>query len=269
MLHFDRAIQFCQEGLPKFRRLRARGKTIPWKKGRGKHGGKDMEFNQEIKERVRALLLDVDGTLFSSEGIIHEVYADAFQRFKEERGKPERCPSREQIMAEIGKPVKVIFQNLTPELESADQDALSESILRDLVRRIDAGEGEHYPGVRETLQALRDKGMLIFAASNGRLPYIEAILRAGNYSSLFTDVPSINYRDIRDKNELVAHTLTKNGLAPEQALVVGDRASDRDAALSNGCYFAACLYGHGNPAEHEGAHLFLENFPGLAEIFSA
>lgn len=215
---------------------------------------------------VRALFWDVDGTLFSSEGIIHEVYRRVFDGYRAENGRPERTPTLEEIVAEIGKPVRVIFQNLVPELPEEERQILSDRVLEELVLAIDAGEGEHYPGVRETLTALRERGFLFFGASNGRRAYVEAILKKNGTYSLFDEIPAIDNASIRDKNELVAKTLAKHGLRAEEAAVIGDRTSDRDAALQNGLRFLAARYGHGNPAEWEGACAFADSVPELLEL---
>ena len=86
-------------------------------------------------------------------------------------------PGRERIMLEIGKPVKKIFENLFPDLPDTDRDQISDSILGLLCARIDRGEGEYYPEVRATVDKIRAAGGEILVASNGRRPYIEAILR--------------------------------------------------------------------------------------------
>jgi len=216
--------------------------------------------------RVRALFWDVDGTLFSSEGIIHRVYQRVFERYRAEHGRPQRTPDLEEIVEQIGKPVRVIFQNLVPELPEAERDALSEGVLGELVAAIRNGEGEHYSGVRETLTELRERGFRFFAASNGRRPYVEAILKKNGTYSLFEEIPAVDNAEIRDKNELAAKTLEKHGLRPEEAAVIGDRASDRDAALKNGLLFIAARFGHGAAEEWEGACAFVDSVPELLQV---
>ena len=225
-----------------------------------------MQSTRTLKGKIKNLLLDVDGALFSSEAMIHGVYAEEFAAYKKRTGRPEKIPTLEEIVAQIGKPVKEIFQNLVPELPEAEQDELSEKILENLVRRIQAGEGEHFPGVRETIQNLRTRSLKIFTASNGRLPYIKAILETNQVARYFDDMPHVDQQNIHNKIELVAATLKANNLLPGETLVVGDRTSDRDAALENGCYFAACNYGHGEADEHIGAVLFLDRFDELEDL---
>ena len=203
--------------------------------------------------RFQAVFFDVDGTIFSSEGIILEVYHDNFKEYQKKTGKPKKLPGLDEIMAQIGKPVRTIFDNLVPELEFAEKEELSNSILSDLVRRIENGKGHYYDGITESVKKLADAGLKIFAASNGRKPYVDAILKACSIYELFTEVPVLDYETIHTKIELVDHTMKKHGLKPEHCALLGDRESDRQAALQNGVAYVACAYGHGDAEEHRDA----------------
>ncbi|MEQ9366443.1 MAG: HAD hydrolase-like protein, partial [Leptospirales bacterium] len=100
------------------------------------------------KNKIRAILWDVDGTLFSSEDIIHRIYQSTFEKYRALHGVPARVPVLEEIVAQIGKPVKTIFENLAPDVPEEQRYDLSLGILHGLVTAITAGEGEHYSKVR-------------------------------------------------------------------------------------------------------------------------
>ncbi len=212
---------------------------------------------------IKAILLDIDGTVFSSEEIIGRTYQKEFSHFIEEHGLSIPIPDLPFIMEQIGKPIVEIFRNLAPGIDSSMQLVLSENILHSLVASIDAGEGHYYEKVSEVTSELHRRGYQLFGASNGRYPYIDAILRYMKVRDLFTDVPVVNNENIHNKTELVSWILSAYGLKPEEALMVGDRYSDRDAGVHNGCPFAACRYGHGNEAEWEGATLYLDSYSDL------
>jgi len=216
---------------------------------------------------IRAVLFDIDGTLFSSEDIIEQIYKEEFINYRNAYGKPEKIPSSSEIMAEIGKPVVKIFEALAPDLTEKERDLLSETILHGLVKGIGEGRGHHYPGTREALMRISSRYDL-YAASNGRLPYVESILKVNEVDHLFKAVPFLDYKRIHTKDELVASILKDHGLKPEEALLVGDRTSDRDAALNNGCIFVACRYGHGSEEEWKGAHYFIDSITELADLLS-
>ena len=214
---------------------------------------------------IKAVLFDVDGTLFSSEGIIEQIYKDEFKKFNERYGKPGIIPGHDEIMAQIGKPVVKIFEALAPDLTLEERENLGEIILSELVTLILNGAGEHYDGVSQTIESLSRK-YRIFAASNGRLPYVDAILKANKIEKFFEAIPHVDNINIKNKNELVSSILKNYRLNPEDAVLIGDRTSDRDAALENGCYFIACRYGHGGEEEWKGAHAFIDSITDLLKL---
>lgn len=220
------------------------------------------EFN---KTAIRAILWDVDGTLFSSEDIIHRIYQETFEKYRAMHGVPARVPNLEEIVAQIGKPVKTIFENLAPDVPDEQRYDLSLGILNGLVSAIARGEGEHYAGVKDVLFQLHDRGYQFYGVSNGRYPYIEAILRANGIFALFTDIPTIDNRVLHDKNQLVTHILKTRGFAAHECVLIGDRTSDRDAAISNSVPFIAATYGHGTPSEWDGAALRVDSVQALLD----
>ncbi|EKR52525.1 haloacid dehalogenase-like hydrolase [Leptospira interrogans str. FPW1039] len=217
-------------------------------------------------ESLQALAFDVDGTLFSSEGIILEVYRDSILNFSKTSRIQIELPSRDRIMAEIGKPVKTIFFNLLPQLNEEQRDSISDSVLRFLCDRIKKGEGEFYPNVLETIEILAQKGYRILAASNGRKPYIQTILEVSGILPKFEPILVLDNKRIRTKAEILEEYIKLYHLKPNQILMIGDRLSDHEAARQNGCPFAFCSYGHAPEGEIPDFDLKLKNISDLNEV---
>lgn len=214
----------------------------------------------------RAVLFDVDGTIFSSEDIIAETYVAGFSRFKQKHSEPLDIPGHDRIMQQIGKPIVEIFETLAPGLDQQKRHELSEEILYSLVDAIGNGKGFFYPGAVQTMEKLHGRGYQLFAASNGRYPYIEAILKTCNQLEHFTALPVVDNIKIHNKTELVRSILDDYNIKNTEALMVGDRFSDRDAAIENDVAFAACRFGHGDEKELEGARFYLDQISDLLEI---
>jgi len=214
----------------------------------------------------KAILFDVDGTIFSSEEIIHEIYIEEFEKTRALLGRPAHIPTRPEIIEQIGKPVPVIFANLAPDLSRPEQDELSGRILEGLVTGIAAGRGHHYPGVTETVRELKKRGYDLFTASNGRAPYVRSILQAGGIFPKFKSIPTVG-GTIQNKSELVASILKENLLMPAQAALIGDRASDRDAAIENQVPFVAACFGHGTEEEWGGSVARIDSIHELLDLF--
>lgn len=212
--------------------------------------------------KYKYFALDIDGTIFSSEEIIYPAYAEAMQSFTEEHGLDIQTPSKERIMPEIGKPVKTIFENLFPDLNDALRNALSDKVLQTLVAMIDNGAGDYYPEIEETVKTLTRKGGVILVASNGRQPYIDAILRAAKIFEYVSNPTYIDGKTIFTKSDILRHYVA-TGFSAREILMVGDRKSDWDAARAIGCDFAWCEYGHAEKDEIADYEIKLAAFPDL------
>ncbi|GBF49185.1 phosphatase [Leptospira ryugenii] len=195
------------------------------------------------------LAFDVDGTLFSSESIIFQTYVQAIEEFAAKTGKITKLPSHEAIMAEIGKPVKTIFENLLPDLSPEEREGISHRVLELLCDSIRNGGGDFYAGVGSTIHHLKEKGYTITCASNGRRAYVETVLETAGVLAYFEPILVVNQEHILTKGDIVSEYLKKYQLSPESLVLIGDRYSDWEAARNNGCRFAFCSYGHANPGE--------------------
>ncbi len=218
--------------------------------------------------KIRLIAFDIDGTIFSSENIISEVYKDSIENFSQSTGIHIEMPSHDEIMLQIGKPVKTIFKNLLPHLAEHYRDKISDSVLQFLCERIEKGEGYFYPMVEETIQSLKKKNFVITAASNGRRPYVETILKKSNVLGLFDDLAILNYNDLNTKGDILKYYKKKFGLDGEEILMVGDRASDRDAAIDAGTPFAFCSFGHATEREIPDYSVELKTLYDIVGIFS-
>lgn len=225
-----------------------------------------MQSNIKELQNIKNIFFDVDGTLFSSEHMLEEVYHEAIlDYFKDKNYK--KLPSVEDIIQYIGLPVKEIFQNLLPDLTEKERNIISDKVLEILVYRIGNGEGLHYDGVEEVIKYLYNKNYKLIAASNGRRPYVEIILKVNHIYDYFFDIPCIDNITIFNKSQLVKYAIDKFSLKPEECVIIGDRASDREAAISNQIYFIAADYGHGDMSERNGAILHISSINDLMKYF--
>ncbi len=200
-------------------------------------------------EEIRYLAFDIDGTLFSSEDIILNVYKESILLYKERTGSKLEIPSKEKIMTQIGKPVKTIFLNLVPELSEEDRDSISDDVLRILCEKVRNGEGHIYDNVRETLSKLHQNSFILLTASNGRSQYIDSILGVAGVDNLFTDKVTLNNENLKVKGDILLYYINKYKINPNQILMIGDRFSDFEAAHKAKTPFLFCEYGHADPGE--------------------
>lgn len=219
-----------------------------------------------LKE-VRMIAFDVDGTLFSSESIIFKTYVQAIEEFASKTGKITNLPTHEQIIAEIGKPVKTIFLNLLPELQEEERDSISARVLDLLCDSIRNGGGDFYAGVGSTIHYLKENGYTITCASNGRRAYVETVLETAGVLQYFEPIVVINQETIHTKGEILAEYLRKYNLEPKAVALIGDRYSDWEAARQNGCKFGYCSFGHAPEGEVPDFEWELPDLATLKEFF--
>lgn len=200
-------------------------------------------------EEVRYLAFDIDGTLFSSEEIILDVYKESILLYKQKTGSNLELPSKEKIMAQIGKPVKTIFLNLVPQLSEKDRDSISDDVLRILCEKVMMGEGHIYEKVKETLLQLYQNSYILVTASNGRAKYIDSILNVVGIDQLFSDKVTLDYESLKVKGDILLYYMEKYKIQPIQILMIGDRFSDFEAAQKAKTPFLFCEYGHAEPGE--------------------
>ena len=142
---------------------------------------------------MRAMIaFDLDGVLYTSEPFLGAAYREAIANVNGQRpGSFARVPSTREILDHVGWPVPVILERLFPHIEPAAVDLLSAEILGVICAHVERREGRLFPGVAETLAALRESGFLLAVASNGRRPYVEAVLWAYDLTPYFVDLITV------------------------------------------------------------------------------
>lgn len=222
----------------------------------------------ERRPPVTLLAFDLDGVLYSSEPFLGEAYREAIAAVNARHpGAFARVPTTAEILAHVGWPLPVIFANLFPGVDRAPLDDLHAETLRVICRRVAAGEGLCYPGVADTLRALRAAGHTLCVASNGRTDYVETVIATYGVADLF--LARVTADDVGDKTAILRHYLRALPAEPRRTVMVGDRASDVDAARAVGCHFVGCDYGHGHRAEIEAAGPLVQDFTDLPGVIAA
>ncbi|MBX3024135.1 HAD family hydrolase [bacterium] len=213
------------------------------------------------------LAFDLDGVLYSSEPFLGEAYREAIAHVNARHpGAFPRVPATREILAHVGWPIPVIFANLFPDAAPAALAALHGETVEVICRRVAAGEGIRYPHVPETLRRLHDAGHALCVASNGRARYVETVLATCGVAELF--LPRITADDVGDKTAILRHYLAILPAAPRRTVMVGDRASDVEAARAVGCHFVGCDYGHGHRQEIAAAGPLVADFAALPAVIA-
>ena len=194
-------------------------------------------------ERCTTLFFDLDGTLADPrEGITR-----CLQYSLEQLGRP--APPQAELVQYIGPPLRWTF----PRLLGTDDTTLVEAAIERYRQRyatVGLFENELYPGISQLLGALHDTGFRLFVVTSKPTVYAERIVQHFDLTEYFEAVfgPHLDGR-FDDKSELIAHLLNERSIAPADAIMIGDRASDIAAGKTNGTCTIAVTYGFGSAEE--------------------
>lgn len=213
------------------------------------------------------VLFDLDGTLVATDGFWIPAARQGATRAFEELGLARELPSADEWMGLVGLPLARGIAELLPELTDEQREHV-------LARCVEAEEellrtrgAFLIPGVAETLTELDRQGVRMGVASNCGRDYLEHMLGGlGPLQQYIREGRCLESPGVIDKADMVADLLLTFG--ERDAVVVGDRAGDREAAWANGLPFVHCTFGFGGPGESEGADAVIETPPDLLPVLA-
>lgn len=192
--------------------------------------------------RYPNLLFDLDGTLTDpGEGITNSV-AYALRQFGIE------VTDRRRLYPFIGPPLSESFA----EFYGFEGAQITEAIAAYRTYFRDRGifENKVYPEIPGLLAALRRRGCRLLVATSKPEPFAERILDHFGLRGCFADVCGCTLDERRTKKaEVIAYALEKNGIAPAEALMIGDRRHDAEGAAACGVPCLGALWGYGSRDE--------------------
>jgi len=203
-------------------------------------------------------IFDLDGTLYRTE----TSFVPTMRRVFEEFDVP--YPGDEKILAQVGETYTTFLRWLVSEGFPVGAAALGERITEIEIASIEA-EGELYPDVEATLDALRDLGCSIALCTNGDMRYATYVLGTRGILGQF-DVLKTNDDDRQTKAEMIRSLLEE--LKPSRSFMIGDRYHDVEAGNETGCVTIAAAYGYGRSSELAPAAHRIDRFADLLPIVS-
>lgn len=188
----------------------------------------------------KAVLFDLDGTLFQTERVAVPAFHRTCERLEKEGMYQGPRPSDEEVTSVFGMTPSDIWDRLLPEASEQVRRTADGWWLQDELDCLAEGMGELYPGVAEGLEVLHGRGWRLFVASNGLGPYVRGVLRYFDLSPLFEGIYSAGEQKISRKEHLVAKLMAEHGV--NSGWMVGDRSSDVRAGKANGLQVLGCRY---------------------------
>ena len=188
----------------------------------------------------KAVFFDLDGTLTDSgEGIIN-CASLALEHF----GLP--VPSREEMRVFVGPPLDKTFIEF-----GVPADRVSEAIQVFRSRYVPVGifENYPYPGIRELLEQLKEKGIRLFVATSKPEEMAIRVLDRFQLSGYFEKICGATLDGSRiEKSDVIAYLLTQVQDV-ENTVMVGDTKFDVLGAAEHGIPTIGITWGYGKEAD--------------------
>ena len=188
-----------------------------------------------------ALIFDLDGTLTDSKpGIL-----GCLRKVIDARGMGDQGP----LDRFIGPPVEEWVADLLPDGSEDEQAALARD-YRACYDREGWRNNSVFPGVREMLVQLHQRGFPLYVCTSKQQHFAVRILDAFDLSALFTAIygDKAEYTS-HSKVDLLANVLREQVLNPNSTWMIGDRSFDIDAAHANQLRCLAAGWGYGTQQE--------------------
>lgn len=207
---------------------------------------------------IDGVILDVDGTLWDSTGIV----AKAWTRAVRENGCPDMTVTADMLRGLFGRTMDVIADHLLPDLTPEHRYRIMDVCCvyeQQALEALDASASECpicYPGVQETIRRLSGR-LPVFIVSNCQAGYIELFLEKTVLGAYVKDFECYGNTG-KNKDENIRLLVERNAL--KCPIYVGDTQGDCDAADAAGVPFVFARYGFGE-ADHA-----LTKISGFAEL---
>lgn len=206
-------------------------------------------------EKFKYVFFDLDGTLADTDPDIRRAWKAALVDLKLE------CPDFDAKFV-AGPPIDEMVKLLFPTQFTQE---LADAVREGFARHYD-GDGFpqtfEYPGVMDEVRRLKAEGCVVAIVTNKRYVGATAMARHFGWDRVFDGVfaGDMTSPKVR-KPELLRRVMARFGAAPGDCALVGDTASDFEAASANGVESIAVAWGYGKPEELETADSLCSALP--------
>jgi HAD superfamily hydrolase (TIGR01509 family) len=182
---------------------------------------------------IRAVFLDIDGTLMDTNYLHVEAWSDAFEKIG-------RTIPRREIHRQVGKSGKKMLQDFQfDEATAKKADKLHGKLYKKIQKK-----GKPLPGACELIAALKDRGIGVWFATSAKPEELEHTmdeLRADDLYDMI--VSSADVGEGKPEPDVFEVALKRAGVRPDEAIALGDTIWDIESAERCGVKTAVVLSG--------------------------
>jgi phosphoglycolate phosphatase len=188
---------------------------------------------------------------------------DAHRDYVRERGLEIETPDMDWVRRNIGADTLDFYGAMLPGYPDQVR-AEFETFCLEYERQAVSDHSDLFDGAAELLHVLHAAGRQLALVSNGSPTYVDCIWESAGYHRWFKGSYPFGAPDYSSKGVRLSEAIAQ--LGGGQAVMVGDRASDREAAAHAGTWFIGCAYGYGQLGEIDGADATAHDVGDLFEL---
>ncbi len=208
-----------------------------------------------------AVLFDLDGTLLATDRYWIPAARVGARRAFEELGLERPIPSAAEWMSLVGLPLDQGLEQLFGDLDHDSVELIKLRCVEEEHFALSSGLAALMPGALETLSELRSGDTRIGIASNCSRDYLDTALREQGLHELVDQARCLQSPGVESKADMIEDLLLTFGT--RSAVMVGDRAVDRDAAHANAIPHLHLENGFAPDTERVECEAVIEDLPAL------
>lgn len=214
---------------------------------------------------LRLIIFDVDGTLVDSQADILAAMRRAFARADHP------APQAETILGIVGLSLDVAVARLGPDLPERDRDRIVgwyKDAYMDL--RATSGVAQSsplYPDARDTLAALHAVPETLLGIATGKSARgLDKLLDGHDLGRFFVTRQVADHHPSKPHPSMLLAALAETGVAPENAVMVGDTSYDMEMARAAGIPGIGVSWGYHRPKALSAATAIARDFRDLTGL---
>lgn len=196
-----------------------------------------------MMKKYRYLLFDLDGTITDSFESVANCFIHALGYFGIE------VKDISELKPALGPPLKDSFINLY----GLDEEKADEAVIkyRQRYEIYNTIENKLYDNIKDVIIGLNNAGYKLILATSKPEKYANKILKYFGIDKYFYDVSGATMDKTRnEKIDILKHLIEKNSITDlKDAVMIGDRKYDLEAAEQLGIDAIGVLYGYGDIEE--------------------
>ncbi len=214
---------------------------------------------------LRLVIFDVDGTLVDSQGDIVAAMTHAFERAAHP------APDHASVLGIVGLSLDVAIPRLAPHLSAQTHAEIVQSYKDAYMGlRVQSGVAQSsplYPHVRDTLEALHAVPEYLLGVATGKSARgLDKLLDGHALRHLFVTRQVSDHHPSKPHPSMIEAALAETGIAPENAVMIGDTSFDMEMARAAGVPGIGVSWGYHAPEALGAATTILGDFRDLPDV---